>query len=65
MYRVIRSGLIFFNDGINTSFIFKIKSLGNNIECINSLDGIMDRVKEIFSQGGKLEFVKVENCKIF
>ncbi len=47
-----------------TNFTFKIYNLKDkHIEYINSLSGIKEKIKEIFSQGGKLEFVKVESCK--
>jgi hypothetical protein len=46
-----------------TNFTFKIYNLKDKqIEYINSLSGIKEKIKEIFSQGGKLEFVKVESC---
>ena len=47
-----------------TNFTFKIYNLKDKqIEYINSLSGIKEKIKEIFSQDGKLEFVKVESCK--
>ncbi|KYK74988.1 HpaII family restriction endonuclease, partial [Aggregatibacter actinomycetemcomitans] len=47
-----------------TNFIFKINNLKeNSVKNINSIEGIKNRVKEVFNQGGKLEFINVESCK--
>lgn len=48
MYKVVRTGLIFFDNGKKAGFIFKIKNFRNNAKYINSLSGIKEKNKRNF-----------------
>lgn len=52
------------NASRSTNFIFQINNLKDKqIESINSLSGIKEKIKEINLQGGELKFVRAENYR--